>query len=85
VVEDDGEDEEVVVTGPGPGAPVGEVAVDEKEGAEEALEVERTAVHLPTLGQHLLAVIRKDMRDFVLVEPVVQLLLLDHLSILPLL
>ena len=34
VIEDDGEDEEVVVGGPRPGSPVGEVAIDEQKDSE---------------------------------------------------
>lgn len=80
VVEDHGEDEEVVVGGPGPGSPMGEVPVEEEEHSQQTLDVELGADELPLFGEPLLCVLCEDGCDFELVEPVMESLVVHHIN-----
>ena len=78
MVEDNREDEEVVVGGPGPGSPVREVAIDKKQNPQQTSEVELAPLNFPFLWQVVLAVLSKNAADLVLIKPVVKFLLLWH-------
>lgn len=50
MVEDYGEDKEVVVGGPRPWTPMGKIAIYEEESAKQTLEVELVPMSIPLLG-----------------------------------
>lgn len=78
VVEDNREDEEIVIGGPGPGSPVRQVAIDKKQYPQQTSEVELIPLNFPFLRQVIFTILSKNATDFVLVKPIVKFLLLRH-------
>ena len=80
MVEDDGEDEEIIVGRPRPRSPMRQVAVDEQEYSQHAFDVEVVADHIPFLGQEIFGLLGEEGGNLVLVESVVKFLFFTHAS-----
>lgn len=50
MVENDGEDQEVVVGGPGPRSPMGKIPIEEEQYSQDALDDEPVADYFPFGG-----------------------------------